>query len=54
LRTAERRILEAARQLGVTASECHVFEDGDPGIFAAQRAGMTYTDVRHILNAKAS
>ena len=46
--------LEAARRLGVAAGECHVFEDGDPGIIAAQRAGMTYTDVRLVLKAKAS
>ena len=46
--------LEAARQLGVPGDKCHVFEDGDPGIVAAQRAGMTYTDVRLVLQAKAS
>lgn len=46
--------LEAARRLGVTAGKCHVFEDGDPGIIAAQRAGMTYTDVRLVLKARAS
>jgi HAD superfamily hydrolase (TIGR01509 family) len=46
--------LEAARQLGVPADKCHVFEDGDPGIVSAQRAGMTYTDVRLVLQAKAS
>jgi beta-phosphoglucomutase-like phosphatase (HAD superfamily) len=46
--------LEAARRLNVPASMCHVFEDGDPGIVAAQRAGMTYTDVRLVLKAKAS
>jgi HAD superfamily hydrolase (TIGR01509 family) len=46
--------LEAARRLGVEATKCHVFEDGDPGIVAAQRAGMTFTDVRLVLQAKAS
>jgi HAD superfamily hydrolase (TIGR01509 family) len=46
--------LEAARRLNVPANKCHVFEDGDPGIIAAQRAGMTYTDVRLVLKAKAS
>jgi HAD superfamily hydrolase (TIGR01509 family) len=46
--------LEAARRLGVAAGKCHVFEDGDPGIIAAQRAGMTFTDVRLVLQAKAS
>jgi beta-phosphoglucomutase-like phosphatase (HAD superfamily) len=46
--------LEAARRLNVPANKCHVFEDGDPGIIAAERAGMTYTDVRLVLQAKAS
>jgi HAD superfamily hydrolase (TIGR01509 family) len=46
--------LEAAKRLGVPAAKCHVFEDGDPGIISAQRAGMTYTDVRLVLKAKAS
>ncbi len=46
--------LEAARRLGVEAGKCHVFEDGDPGIVSAQRAGMTWTDVRLVLKAKAS
>ena len=41
-------------RLGVVAAKCHVFEDGDPGIVAAQRAGMTFTDVRVVLQAKAS
>jgi beta-phosphoglucomutase-like phosphatase (HAD superfamily) len=45
--------LEAARQLGVAAGGCHVFEDGDPGIVAAERAGMTYTDVRSVVKARA-
>ena len=46
--------LEAARRLNVPAEKCHVFEDGDPGIVAAERAGMTCTDVRLVLQAKAS
>lgn len=46
--------LEAARRLGVPPHTCHVFEDGDPGILAAQRAHMTCTDVRIALGAKAS
>lgn len=46
--------LEAARRLEVPANKCHVFEDGDPGIVSAQRAGMTFTDVRLVLKAKAS
>lgn len=46
--------LEAARRLGVPPQFCHVFEDGDPGILAAQRAHMTCTDVRIALGARAS
>ncbi len=38
--------LEAARQLGVDPTKCHVFEDGEPGIVAARAAGMTVCDVR--------
>ncbi len=38
--------LEAARQLGVVASECIVFEDADLGVEAAKRAGMKCIDVR--------
>ncbi len=41
--------LEAARRLGVEPTRCHVFEDGDSGILAAQAAGMTCTDVRTVL-----
>jgi HAD superfamily hydrolase (TIGR01509 family) len=41
--------LEAARQLGVDPTKCHVFEDGDSGIVAAKAAGMTCTDVRTLL-----
>ena len=41
--------VEAARRMGVAPGECHVFEDGDPGIEAARRAGMTATDVRAYL-----
>lgn len=46
--------LEAARRLGVEATKCHVFEDGDPGIVAAQRAGMTFTDIRRVIAARVS
>ena len=38
--------LEAARRLGVSPSACRVYEDGDPGIEAARRAGMECIDVR--------
>lgn len=41
--------LEAARRIGVAPSACHVFEDGDLGLEAAQKAGMTATDVRPLL-----
>jgi beta-phosphoglucomutase-like phosphatase (HAD superfamily) len=46
--------LEAARRLQVPANKCHVFEDGDPGIVSAQRAGMSFTDVRLVVKARAS
>jgi beta-phosphoglucomutase family hydrolase len=38
--------LEAARRLGVAPGGCLVYEDTDPGIEAARRAGMAYVDVR--------
>jgi HAD superfamily hydrolase (TIGR01509 family) len=38
--------LEAARRLDVEPAACQVFEDGDYGLEAARRAGMTATDVR--------
>ncbi|MCU0713446.1 MAG: HAD family phosphatase [Pirellula sp.] len=38
--------LEAARRLGVEATECIVFEDADLGVEAAKRAGMKCIDVR--------
>jgi beta-phosphoglucomutase family hydrolase len=38
--------LEAARRLGVEATHCRVYEDTDPGIEAARRAGMQSVDVR--------
>jgi HAD superfamily hydrolase (TIGR01509 family) len=38
--------LEAARRLKVPARDCQVFEDGEAGLEAARRAGMTATDVR--------
>ena len=40
--------LEAARQLKIDATRCHVFEDADHGITAAREAGMTWTDVRQL------
>jgi beta-phosphoglucomutase-like phosphatase (HAD superfamily) len=41
--------IEAARRLGVDPAECQVFEDGDPGLEAARKAGMIVTDIRPFL-----
>ncbi|MBN1217972.1 MAG: HAD family phosphatase [Anaerolineae bacterium] len=38
--------LEAARRLRVEPQYCQVFEDSEPGLEAAQRAGMLATDIR--------
>ena len=38
--------LQCASRMGVEPEFCHVFEDGDQGIRAAESAGMTFTDVR--------
>lgn len=38
--------LECARLMGVDPGKCQVFEDGDLGLEAAQKAGMIVTDVR--------
>ncbi len=40
--------LEAARRLGVEPEHCRVYEDGEPGIEAAKRAGMQCVDVREL------
>ncbi|WP_028297687.1 HAD family hydrolase [Olivibacter sitiensis] len=37
--------LEAAKELGVKPEECLVFEDGDPGVAAAEAAGMDWVRV---------
>ncbi len=41
--------LEAAKRLGVAPKQCRVYEDGDPGIEAARRAGMECVDIRPML-----
>lgn len=38
--------LACAEIMGVAPRQCQVFEDGDLGIIAAQKAGMFVTDVR--------
>jgi beta-phosphoglucomutase family hydrolase len=38
--------LEAARRLNIEPAHCRVYEDTDPGIEAARRAGMEAIDVR--------
>lgn len=38
--------LEAARRIGIAPEHCRVYEDTDPGIEAARRAGMEFVDVR--------
>lgn len=42
--------LECAKQMGVEPQYCQVFEDGDLGIIAAEKAGMFVTDVRPHIN----
>ncbi|AIT08613.1 haloacid dehalogenase [Candidatus Francisella endociliophora] len=37
-----------ADKYNLTPRECHVFEDGVPGLISALQAGMTVTDVRNI------
>jgi HAD superfamily hydrolase (TIGR01509 family) len=41
--------LEAADRLGVRPEHCCVYEDGEPGIEAARRAGMDVVDVRKLV-----
>lgn len=38
--------LEAARRLGVDPVRCRVYEDTEPGLEAARRAGMACVDIR--------
>ena len=44
--------LEAARRLGVGPGGCLVYEDSDPGIEAARRAGMKFVDVRTLFTPR--
>jgi HAD superfamily hydrolase (TIGR01509 family) len=44
--------LEAAARLGVDPVTCCVFEDGEPGILAAEAAGMKCIDVRPFRDQK--
>jgi HAD superfamily hydrolase (TIGR01509 family) len=37
---------KAASAMGIPADKCEVFEDGEPGLAAARRAGMKAVDVR--------
>ncbi|QDT08196.1 Fructose-1-phosphate phosphatase YqaB [Planctomycetes bacterium K23_9] len=41
--------LEAAKRLGVAPNACQVYEDGEPGIEAARRAGMSCIDIRKLI-----
>ncbi len=43
--------LEAARRIGADPARCLVYEDTDPGIEAARRAGMSWVDVRTLITA---
>ncbi len=41
--------LKCAEQMGISPDKCLVFEDGEPGIIAAKKAGMEYIDIRKIV-----
>lgn len=41
--------LKCAQMMGVDPVSCLVFEDGDKGIEAAKKAGMSVLDVRYVL-----
>ncbi len=42
--------LKCAELLGIAPQFCQVFEDGDLGIAAAEKAGMFVTDIRPFIN----
>lgn len=44
--------LEAARRLDVSPAHCRVYEDTDPGIEAARRAGMQVVDIRTLFQPR--
>ncbi|HEX3044651.1 MAG TPA: beta-phosphoglucomutase family hydrolase [Bacillota bacterium] len=46
--------LKCARLMNVPPEACQVFEDGDPGLQAARRAGMIATDIRPYLECRSS
>jgi len=41
--------LRCAERMGVAPESCQVFEDGEPGLIAGERAGMIVIDVRPYL-----
>ncbi len=41
--------IKAAFEMGVDPKDCVVFEDGDPGIVAASKAGMMIVDIRNYI-----
>ena len=44
--------LMCAQLMGVAPEKCQVFEDGDPGLKAAETAGMFSTDIRPFVNGR--
>jgi len=44
--------LKCAEMMGTDPTICQVFEDGDPGLRAAQTAGMIATDIRPYVNGR--
>jgi beta-phosphoglucomutase family hydrolase len=41
--------LKCAKLMNIEPSKCQVFEDGEPGMIAAEKAGMIVTDVKPFL-----
>ena len=44
--------LEAARRIGIAPEHCLVFEDAEPGLEAARRAGMRALDIRRFFTPR--